>query len=224
MRKEFRRMEPTLAWLTEGQRRLWQELGGTPPEFVLYGGVAIALRFGHRYSADFDFFSQGEFDPRELYDSIAYLKNADVLQIGRNTLTCSVTRGEPVKVSFFGLPEFKTAQSPETVAGPGIRIASLLDLAATKASVIQKRAAARDYIDLDVLLSRGGVDLVDALAAARKAYGTFFNPQITLKALCYYEDGDLMTVPEDARARLMAEVANADLSRLVELTKDEGQK
>lgn len=108
--------------------------------------------------------------------------------------------------------------------GLEIKVASLLDLAGTKAAVIQKRAAARDYIDLDVLLTRGGVDFVDALAAARKAYGPFFNPQITLKALCYYEDGDLMTVPEDARARLMAEVANADIGRLVELTKGEGQK
>lgn len=157
-------MEPTLAGLTEGQRRLWQELDGTPPDFVLYGGVAIALRFGHRYSADFDFFSQAEFDPQTLYNSIPYLKNSEVLQIGKNTLTCSVSRGEPVKISFFGLPEFRTIQAPETISGRQIRIASLLDLAGTKAAVIQKRA----YIHFDVLLTQGGVDLVDALAAARK--------------------------------------------------------
>lgn len=209
-------MEPTLTGLTEGQLRLWQELDDTPTDFVLYGGVAIALRFGHRYSADFDFFSQVEFDPQTLYNSIPYLKNSDVLQAGKNTLTCSVNRGEAVKISFFGLPEFRTVQEPETVAGRQIKVASLLDLAGTKAAVLQKRAAARDYIDLDVLLTRGGVDLVDALTVARKAYGPFFNPQITLKALCYYGDGDLMTVPPDVRDRLMTNVANADLARLLE--------
>ena len=31
---------------------LWPRLSETPPEFVLYGGTAIALRLRHRESVD----------------------------------------------------------------------------------------------------------------------------------------------------------------------------
>jgi len=48
---------PRLDVLPEPQRKLWPELAGTPDHFILYGGTAIALRFGHRQSVDFDFFS-----------------------------------------------------------------------------------------------------------------------------------------------------------------------
>jgi hypothetical protein len=45
----------------------------------------------------------------------------------------------------------------------------LLDLAGTKASVIQVRAEAKDYLDLDALMRFGEVDLATALAAAHAA-------------------------------------------------------
>ena len=43
--------------LPAAQRRLWNELGNVPPEFVLCGGTALALLLGHRRSIDYDFFS-----------------------------------------------------------------------------------------------------------------------------------------------------------------------
>ncbi len=48
---------PRLDILPLSQRRLWDELGELPEEFVLYGGTAIALHLGHRQSVDFDFFT-----------------------------------------------------------------------------------------------------------------------------------------------------------------------
>lgn len=45
------RFTPRLDILPSAQRRLWDELGATPPEFTLYGGTAIALQLGHRQSA-----------------------------------------------------------------------------------------------------------------------------------------------------------------------------
>ncbi len=47
---------PNLDTLRVSQRALWPELEGTPETFTLYGGTALALRLGHRASADFDFF------------------------------------------------------------------------------------------------------------------------------------------------------------------------
>jgi len=109
----------------------------------------------------------------------------------------------------------------------GLKIASLLDLAGTKASVVQVRPEAKDYLDLDILITRGGITLAVALSAAQGLYGTSFNPQITLKALSYYEDGDLRTLPEDAKTRLATAARNVDLDhlpRLEHLIRDEASE
>ena len=206
-------VNPRLEGLTEPQRRLWDELKSTPDHFTLYGGVAIALRLGHRFSTDFDFFSRTSFDPEHLYRRIPYLQGAEVLQMEADTLTCSVMRGEPVKLSFFGVPTWGIVDPPEVVAGPLIHIASLVELAGTKAGTIQKRAAARDYIDLDALLG-AGVELTTALAAARRIYGAMFNPQVTLKALTYFADGDLNRVSGEVRGRLAEAVKSVDAEKL----------
>ncbi len=96
----------------------------------------------------------------------------------------------------------------------GVKIASLLDPAGTKAAVVQVRPEAKDYIDLDVLIGAGGISLPMALTAAQKLYGVSFNPQITLKALSYFQDGDLGSLPEDTKARLAEVAREVDLDRL----------
>jgi hypothetical protein len=55
--------------------------------------------------------------------------------------------------------------------------------------VVQVRAKAKDYIDIDVLLTSSAIDLPTALGAARAIYGMQLNPQSTLKALCYFGEG-----------------------------------
>lgn len=122
-------------------------------------------------------------------------------------------RQEPVRVSFFALPGFAEIAEADIAPDVGLRIASLVDLAGTKAAVVQKRAEAKDYLDLDALMANG-IDLPHALAAGRVLYGSGFNPQITLKALTYFEDGSLPSLPEDTRNRLLAAVRGADLDRL----------
>jgi len=79
---------------------------------------------------------------------------------------------------------------------------------------VQKRAEAKDYIDLDAIITRGGISLPMALTAAAYLYGTSFNPEITLKALCYFEDGNVATVPADVRDRLLEAVRKVDLDAL----------
>ena len=92
---------PNLSILPQPQLRLWPELDATPETFTLYGGTALALRLGHRSSVDFDFFSNQPFDPDDLAASIPYLKGAERVQVGPNTLTCRVERYGPVLRSFF---------------------------------------------------------------------------------------------------------------------------
>jgi len=93
---------PNLRTLPAAQRALWRELESTPDSFTLYGGTALALYLGHRTSVDFDFSSNASFDPDHLANSLAYLKDAERIQVALNTLTCRVDRDGPVLVSFFG--------------------------------------------------------------------------------------------------------------------------
>ena len=210
--------QPCVEMLPAPQRRLWRELDGTPREFVLYGGTALALRLGHRRSDDFDFFSSGAVDSTRLLREVPYLEGAEILQRSPDTLTCLVDRGGPVRVSFFGGLTLRRVGDPETPEVPAIAIASLLDLAATKAEVVQARAAAaQDYLDVDALVHRGGVSLDKALGAAVAVFGPAFNPLSTVKALCFFGDGDLATLPRDVRRRLRDAASVVELDRLPRL-------
>lgn len=205
---------PRLDILPPPQRRLWRELAEVPPEFILYGGTALALYLGHRPSVDFDFFGDRDFDPDRLLASIPFLADGQVIQKAKNTLTSLIDRGGSVQVSFFGVPGLPRLSDPFQIPDNGIRVASLLDLAGMKASVVQKRAEAKDYLDIDALITTGAVDLPTALAAGRAIYGRSFNPQITLKALSYFEDGNLKRLPEAVKNRLVVAARAVDLDRL----------
>ena len=199
--------------LPAAQRRLWDELAEVPPEFVLYGGTAIALQLGHRQSVDFEFFGSRSLDPARLSLALPFLSGATITQREPNTLSCNVRRGGEVKLSFFGLPGFRRLRPPIMAPDNGLQIASLLDLAGTKASVVQMRPEAKDYIDLDALLTNG-IDLPTALAAARVIYGVQFNPQITLKAMTYFDEGSLRKLSPDLKDRPVHAARAVDLDRL----------
>jgi len=203
--------------LPPSQCRLWGELIEVPETFTLYGGTAIALQLGHRASVDFDFFSTASFTPDRLYASLPFLDGAEVLQSKPDTLTCLVDRGNPVQVSFFGLPRLGRVAEPLRAPDNGLKIAALVDLAGMKAATIPHRAEAKDYLDIAAILEAGATDLPTALAAASVIYGLQFNAQLTLKALCYFHDGDLPSIPQEARDRLVRAVAAVDLSRLPRL-------
>lgn len=208
---------PRLDILPLPQRRLWDEFTSIRPEFVLYGGTAIALHLGHRESVDFDFFGNRSFDPAELMATVPFMAGAQITRREPNTLTAIIDRDGVVKVSFFGVPEIPRLVRPHEVRGNGIRVASLLDLAGMKASVVQVRAEARDYIDIDAMIGGGKIDLPTALAAGRAIYGTQFNPEITLKALSYFDDGNLRRLPESLKARLAKAAREVDLDSLPDL-------
>jgi hypothetical protein len=207
--------KPRLDILPPAQRALWPELDATPEHFTLYGGTALALRLGHRQSVDFDFFSRIAFDPAVFAREIPYLAGAEQLQVVSHTLTCRVECGGPVLVSFFGNLGLGEAAAREIAEGSRVHVASLLDIAGTKALTVQQRAQARDYVDIDALI-RHGIDLPRMLAAANVIYGRSFNPLITLKALSYFDD--VPSLPEEVQERLRAAVAAVDPDRLPVLT------
>jgi hypothetical protein len=208
-----KRFKPRLDILPASQRRLWEELGATPPHFVLYGGTAIALRLGHRHSEDFDFFSNQTFAPRELLRSVSYLDGSVVRQEAPNTLTCTVNRRGRVLVSFFGGLGLKRVGQPERIGKSGVRVASLLDLAATKMVTIVQRASLKDYWDVDALLN-AGLRLDQAISAARAVYGRQYDPLSSLRAIVFFEEGNVRQLGADVRKRLVRAAKSVDLGRL----------
>ena len=202
--------------LPAAQRRLWDELGATPPEFVLYGGTAIALRLGHRRSVDFDFFAFRSIDPERIAGTVAYLSGAVLQQLGRDTATFLVMRRKPVSVSFFGLPKLKRVREPDRIRQPQVKLASMLDLAGVKMAVVARSASPKDYLEIHAILRQTDIRLQDALAAATLIYGPQFNPYLTLKALSYFGEPDLEALPGTLKADLERAVAGVDVSSLGE--------
>jgi Nucleotidyl transferase AbiEii toxin, Type IV TA system len=209
---------PCLDILPPPQQRLWPELAGTPDAFTLYGGTAIALRLGHRRSVDFDWFISMPVVPDALMQRVPYLRGATVRQSARDTLTVTVERGGPVQLLFFGGLDLGQVAPADIAIGPGIKVASLIDLAGLKVAVVTQRAEARDYIDVHALLTKANIPLADMFAAAAIIYGPQFNPLLSLKALAYFDDLALAELPAAVRQDRVAAVTATDPRHLPILT------
>jgi hypothetical protein len=187
--------EPHFAVLPPSQRAIWPELSSSVQlGLVLYGGTAIALRLGHRTSIDFDFFSERPLDFKRLDRAFPFLQRSSVIQSQPDTLSVLVSALESeVKVSFFGSIEIGRVGVPTRTPDGVLEVASLLDLLATKIKVILQRIEAKDYQDIAAIL-RVGERLDNGLAAARELYGPAFQPNEAIKALTYFEGGDLASL------------------------------
>ena len=159
---------PRMDILPSAQRLVWPELRAAAAlGFVLYGGTAIALRLGHRFSVDFDFFSEEPLERENLRSVFPFMERATTLQDRGNTLTLLVPAADdqPVKISFFGGIDFGRVGEPAWTQDGVLQVAALEDLLATKLKVILQRAEAKDYRDLAAML-KAGVSLAHGLAAA----------------------------------------------------------
>lgn len=195
------------------QRRLWPELSQVPEHCVLYGGTAVALRLGGRQSVDFDFFTEKPISADGLRRDLDFLEGAELIQSEPNTCTFSADRGEPIKISFFGGLTIGRVGKPDRCDDNRLWIASLLDLAAQKMKVIVAPAEPRDYQYIYTLL-KAGVVLREALGATKALYPEF-NPLLSLKALAYYGEPSLASLPVIVRDYLSRESAKVSSVRTI---------
>jgi hypothetical protein len=169
--------------LPKAQQELWPLLAPAPSlSFVLYRGTAVALYLGHRVSVDFDFFRSARLDKKELDASFAFIKGAKTIQEDENSLVVIVAMPSgPVKVSFFG----------------GIAIGRINDPLRTNDSTLLVASVE----DISAMLS-AHVSLEKALGAFAKMYGK--DPGLPLRAIGFFKDGDLPSLPKDDQERLRA--------------------
>jgi hypothetical protein len=144
--------------------------------------------------------SHDAIDAHTLAATLPFLTGAELMQAAPSTATFLVSRQGLVKVSCFGGLTLGRVGEPSICMDTGVRVASLLDLAAQKVRVVQVRAERKDYLDLSTLLDHG-VTLPRALGAARALYPDFA-PLVTLKALSYFGDGDLADLPDHIKSTL----------------------
>ena len=201
--------KPHLEVLPQAQQDIWSTLGWTTANrFVLYGGTAIALRCGHRASIDFDFFTEQPLNQSIILRELRKPRTAfHVVQDEKNSFTV-VTEPGNVRLSFFGGLRMGRVGVPTLTEDRVVFVASELDLLGTKLKVIMQRAESKDYSDIAELLG-SGASLIQGLGAARSLYGSAFAPSECLRALTFFEDGDLARVGAETRAVLRAEAAKA---------------
>lgn len=209
--------EPDLSVLPDRQRTLWGSLGDVPEDFVLYGGTGLALRLGHRESADFEFFSAGLFSPSDLLRDLAGLGRVEILESASDTLT--LRTGDGVRLSFLGSMRLQSVAEPSIAAENGVVVASIFDLAGTKAKALLDRSEWRDYVDIATLL-RAGHALPDVIGYAATIFDPLFAfpAALFLRSLVYFEDGTAPDVPADVRRELEAAVlgtAHADIPQVM---------
>lgn len=197
--------DPHFEILPPPQRALWHELSPVKDfGFVLYGGTALALRLGHRQSVDFDFFNHKSFDRQRLRECLPFFRDSELVQDHDNTLEVITRTG--VKVSFFGGLAFGRVGTPALTSDGVMVVASLDDIMATKLKVIHQRTESKDYRDIAAMV-RAGVKVEKGLAAAEKMYAPNFAPQIGLRALVYFEGGDLRLLNANDRSVLIQTAA-----------------
>jgi hypothetical protein len=219
---------PMMDILPAAQRKLWPELRPAVDRgFVLFGGTAIALQIGHRGSVDFDFFSVKPLDRNDLLASFSFMKQSTVLQDTSDTLSVLVPYGaseqDHVKVSFFGSIDNGRVGEPLLTKDGVMKVATLDDLMATKVKTILQRVEAKDYRDI-AAMAVAGVSLSKGLAAARKLYGPNFQPSESLKAMVFFEGGDLNTLTRNEKKTLVDVVGSVRELPSIEIIGQEQKK
>jgi hypothetical protein len=179
--------------------------------YCLYGGTALALRFGHRKSMDFNFFTERALDRKALGAALPWFQDGTVLRAEPDThvLLAAVPRSRrEVKVSFFGGLRIGRVGAPDQSDDGVILVASVRDLLATKLKTLFDRVEPKDYLDIAEILSRGG-DLVQGLSDAGALFGKSFSPAECLRILCWFGEPGLGSLPAGCRRMLESRVKAA---------------
>jgi predicted nucleotidyltransferase component of viral defense system len=150
-------------------------------EFVLVGGTALALQFGHRKSIDLDMFTIQDFDTEKLVPAL--LKDYDLvpsLQLPQ-TLICNING---IKVDFI---RFKYCFIRPIVEVAPIRMLSIEDIAPMKLDAITGRGSKKDFFDLYFLLQHFSLENLFELYKEKYPHQTVFH---VARSLVYFKDAE----------------------------------
>lgn len=145
----------------------------------------MLIRYGHRFSDDFDFFTFPEkpFDSFSISRQIDKLSRVRWLYQSKDTLIFLL---DGIKFSFFEY-RYPLLENPEKNNDLGIFIAGDKDIACMKAVAIAQRGSKKDFYDLWFLMRKHGWDLKELEKLVKKKYRNI-DFSIIVKSLVYFED------------------------------------
>lgn len=156
------RIRPKIQILPEAQQELWPFLKEVPGDFVLYGGTAVALRYGHRISVDFDFFSSKyDNDVQKTTDLLSFVQKFAIdkeqlsVESGSQVIyTLEMSNKNTVEITFVRDNKWigGSIKPPDSTLDNKIKIASSLDLMATKINALKNRESVKDFVDISVMI------------------------------------------------------------------------
>lgn len=159
-------------------------------QFYLAGGTALALYLGHRYSLDFDWFSEKKFDPKVLQKALVTLPAFNVISQTEGALVVEI---EGIESSFF---QHEHPLIRPTVDYKRISIASLEDLLCMKLAALWQRGAKRDYVDIFFGI-RKAIPLEKLLSLMKEKYSEFaFSEYHCLRSLSFFDDVENEPMPQ----------------------------
>ena len=153
-------------------------------DFVLVGGTALSLQWGHRISDDIDMFrfSTEEVDGTLIYEE---LENTftDILELSRQNYYLKLLI-EGIKID---LLRYKHPVIDEVLEIDGIRMLSPKDIVPMKLLAINNRGARKDFYDLYFMLNL--FSLEELFGFYEQKFKTIDRFQLC-KSLCYFDDAD----------------------------------
>jgi len=159
-------------------------------KFYLAGGTALALHLGHRYSEDFDFFINQEFEVDILLNSFQQLGRCNDIRKSSGTLFLEF---ESIKCSFI-FYKYPLLDAP-AISPWGFSIVSVREIGAMKIMAIGGRGLRRDFIDLYFIARDLGVEKVWR-DFETKYVGTGYDSYHFLRALTYFADAETDKMPK----------------------------
>ena len=174
--------------LTPEQARALETLvkSGITKNFYLGGGTALMLKYGHRFSQDFDFFNlPGTDDKIDTFKMSQVLPNTELKLLERDTLIFFLGG---VKCSFYVYP-YPLLEKPLFDEKSGVWIADDKDIIAMKAIALIQRGTKRDFFDTQFLMSKNSWSLEDLISFCLKKYKNF-SEELLLKAIVYFKDAE----------------------------------
>jgi len=154
------------------------------PDFYLVGGTALALQIGHRFSVDFDMFSQTPLSGRlisKVKRTFKAMKMAVIVNIPEQL---SIIAND-VKIDFVH-DEFPLLL--DLIKLQGVKMVKPPEIAAMKAFALNFRGTLKDYIDIYFLLKDKHTTLAAIKENAEKKYGNEFNFRLFIEQIFYLKD------------------------------------
>ena len=156
--------------------------------FYLAGGTALYLKYHHRISEDFDFFTYPDvdFSILQLQKKIEGIPaKIEYLLSDEDTLIVLIN---DIRFSFFSY-KYPLLKPTIRLADIPIYIASDEDIASMKIVAIAQRGSKKDFYDLWFLMKRHNWSLKYVIELAKTKYPTL-SIGVILKSIIYFEDAE----------------------------------